>query len=134
MPLLTTLNVNLQISQACCVCGGGDHQSSAPSTSHPTMHAYPSSAPSSQPTVCRDEPGWYFDHVLDDDKKSKLGCSALDGNPEVTCEQLGGIEHNHKTAMLACCVCGGGDHQSVAPSASPSLDPSREPSTKPSIR
>lgn len=121
----------MQVSQACCVCGGGDHQSSAPSTSHPTMHAYPTSIPSSEPTNCRDEPGWYFD-TKDDD--TKLGCSALDSNPESMCERFGKIENNHKTAYLACCVCGGGDHQSVFPSKEPSVLPSKEPSTKPSIR
>ena len=117
---------------ACCVCGGGNHQSSAPSTSYPTLHAYPSTEPSTEPTACEDEPGWFFDTLKDG--TTKLGCAAFESNPEELCKKFGEIEHNHKTAALACCICGGGDHQSVAPSSSPSLLPSSEPSIKPSIR
>ena len=133
-PVLTTSFILLQVSQACCICGGSDVQSSFPSTSQPTLHAYPSSAPSSQPSVCRDEPGWFFDTLGEGINTKLLGCSALDGDPQVMCEQFGDKEFDHKTAKLACCVCGGGDHQSVFPSSSPSLEPSREPSTEPSIR
>ena len=123
--------IHTKVSQACCVCGGGDHQSSSPSTSHPTMHAYPTTTPSTEPSNCRDEPGWFFDKKEDG---TELGCSALDGDPAVMCERFGQIEHDYKTAALACCVCGGGDHQSVFPSSTPSSLPSTEPSTKPSIR
>lgn len=93
------------------------------------MKSYPSSAPSPSPTECRDEPNWFYDEI----NGKQLGCAVFDGNPEEMCERFGEIEHNHKTAYLACCVCGGGDHQSVHPSSIPSLEPSRKPSTQPSI-
>ena len=119
------------ISMACCSCGGGDHQSSAPSTSHPTLHAYPSAQPSAQPSTCRDEPGWHFDKTVDG---IEMGCEALEGNPEKLCAQFASFEYKQKTVALACCVCGGGDHKSVAPSSNPTAIPSKEPSMEPSVR
>jgi|AntRauTorckE5430_2_1112549.scaffolds.fasta_scaffold00299_9 hypothetical protein len=116
---------------ACCECGGGNHQSSTPSTSNPTLHAYPSAEPSTEPTACTDEPGWFYD-ILNDG--TKLGCTAFEGDPEDMCTRFGKFEHEHKTAALACCLCGGGDHQSVTPSSSPSLHPSSNPSINPSVR
>jgi len=134
-----TANFGKSIAEACCDCGGGDHQtifpstspSESPSTSNaPSMHAFPSSVPSSQPSVCVDEIDWYFDETEDGEK---LGCKALDANPLKLCEQFESFVHKAKTVLLACCVCGGGDHQSVAPSATPTSVPSSEPSGEPSV-
>ena len=118
------------ISMACCVCGGGDHQSSAPSTSYPTLHAYPSANPSAQPSTCRNEPGWHFDKT---DGGIEMGCEALEANPKKLCAQFASFEYKQKTTALACCVCGGGDHQSVVPTSLPSMEPSKKPSGIPSF-
>ena len=134
-----TANFGKSIEEACCYCGGGDHQiifpsarpSESPSTSNaPSMHAFPSSVPSSQPSVCVDETDWYFDETEDGEK---LGCKALDANPFKMCEQFESFVYKEKTVLLACCVCGGGDHQSVAPSATPTSVPTSEPSGEPSV-
>ena len=126
------------ISEACCDCDGGDHQTTFPSLSptnspsisqHPSMHAYPSVAPSSQPSVCVDESDWYF---LKNEDGVELGCDWL-GNNAHLCEQFESLEYKAKTVSLACCICGGGDHQSVSPSESPTTLPSSEPSQMPSV-
>jgi len=128
-----TVYLGKSISLACCECGGGDHQSIAPSTSSPTLHAYPSVTPSSRPSTCIDEPGWHFDTTDDADGGAQMGCESLNGNPAKLCEQFASFVYKQKTVALACCVCGGGDHQSVAPSTIPTSNPSLTPSETPSV-
>ena len=85
------------------VIGGGNHQSSMPSTSSPTLHAYPSAEPSSAPSECRDEDGWYYDVSPNGEE---LGCGMVANNPDKLCAKIGQFEYMHKTAFLACCACG----------------------------
>ncbi len=98
-----------RISEACCDCGGGKHQtptpssipSSNPSTSQAPSHAhFPSETPSFQPSFCRDEPGWTFT----DEYGHTLGCDALTANTKKLCSTVGSIEFESKLASLACCV------------------------------
>ena len=134
-------NNGKSISEACCYCGGSDYQtiypskapSSTPSLSsvpsiHPTgSDQHPSEHPSNQPTGCVDFPDWYFN--ID----TGLGCDDLAIAPDSLCVTFGDIDYNGRTASLACCVCGGGDHFSTPPSDFPSSDPSSPPSSTPSI-
>ena len=83
------------ISQACCVCGGGTFLGSntaapsatdtfRPSTSSmPSMEEYPSVSPSSEPSVCLDDPNWYFD------ESTEMTCAHLSGpNAAELCERF----------------------------------------------
>ncbi len=82
---------------------GGDHQSAMPSqSSHPTS-SHPSRLPSTSPSECRDEIGWYFDTSPNG---VKLGCGAVANDPEKLCAKIGVLEHMQKTAYEACCICG----------------------------
>lgn len=137
----STQNLSKSISEACCLCHGSTFKTTYPSTAPsskpsisqlPTLHEYPSSEPSSQPSVCRDEPNWHFKTQKDDGTVVEVSC-AMFGDNEELCEQFKDFEHEAKTPALACCICGGGDHQSVAPSTSPSSQPSSEPSFQPSV-
>uniref|UniRef100_A0A7S3QC54 Uncharacterized protein n=1 Tax=Chaetoceros debilis TaxID=122233 RepID=A0A7S3QC54_9STRA len=97
------------ISEACCECGGGDHQTIFPSLSpsaSPSLTSSPSFVvvPSESPSTCSDEPGWTF---TADDEELNLGCDALQEN---LCSVVEHIIFGLKTASAACCVCGGGDH------------------------
>jgi hypothetical protein len=83
--------------------GGGIHQSSTPSTSNPTLHAYPSLIPSSQPSKCEDEADWFYDYTP---TGAKLGCGVVMNNPEKLCAKIGHFSYKRKTAYLACCMCG----------------------------
>jgi len=130
------------VSEACCDCGGGDHQIVFPSSSptvqpsvsqEPSFHEFPSTIPSTQPSVCRDEPDWHFlTEILNGTQTIKINCSWLGDNDHL-CEKFTDCYYNAKNVFLACCVCGGGDHFSVAPSSFPSLSPSAKPSFQPSI-
>merc|ERR1719162_447290 len=140
------------VSDACCECGGGEHHSITPTSvpsSGPTISSVPSLSPShnlsslpstrpssiptlnpsSPPTECRDEPGWTFT------SKSgvELGCKGLQADPVKLCEVAGSIDYQSKPAKLACCVCMGGDHQSVKPSSMPTSQPTSLPSQLPSV-
>ena len=136
-----TQNFGKGINEACCLCHGSTFKttypsltpSSKPSVSQsPTLHAYPSSEPSSQPSQCVDEPGWHIKATMDDGTDVQVTCEWFGDNVNL-CEQFKDCEYNAKTPALACCLCGGGDHQSVAPSTSPSSQPSAEPSFQPSV-
>ena len=130
------------ISEACCDCGGGDHQVVSPSTSptetpsesqEPSYHEFPSVEPSMQPSTCQDETGWHVvTQVLSDGTSIDVTCSWL-GENENLCELFRDSYHDAKNVFLACCLCGGGDHRSVAPSGLPTTTPTSYPSSEPSI-
>ena len=134
-----TANFGKSIQEACCVCGGSTFKTTFPSlqpTSSPTLSFIPTiePIPSSQPSDCENEPHWYFysldDHILD--------CDNIIIND--LCDRFKDIDYNGKTVLEACCICGGGKHQSRQPSDTPSLSQipslspsvSEQPSTKPS--
>lgn len=135
-----TQNLGKSVSEACCACHGSTFKTTYPSLAPtlkpsvsqlPSLHAYPSSEPSSQPSVCRDEPNWHFKTKKDDGTVVEVNCDWFGDNADL-CEQFKDSEYEAKTPYVACCICGGGDHQSVAPSSSPSSLPSSEPSSQPS--
>ncbi|GFH57847.1 hypothetical protein CTEN210_14323 [Chaetoceros tenuissimus] len=125
------------VKEACCACQGSRFTSTYPSTAPSTKPSIsmrpsvisenPSAAPSSQPSDCIDEPNWYFN----EDKA--LGCKAISEEPDKFCEQFSSIWYKDKNTYLACCDCGGGLHQSVAPSVIPTSSPSVLPSNVPSL-
>ena len=120
------------IGEACCECSGGKHQTVMPSTtpSHtPSVSQSPSFpvVPSAAPSQCVDEPNW---HITTHEGEN-VNCIWFGKNDHL-CVQFEDIVYEEKTVYLACCVCGGGDHQSVAPSTTPTSEPSSEPSTRPS--
>lgn len=125
------------VKEACCYCGGNKFFSTYPSTSpssRPTISSRPtvisespSAMPSSRPSQCLDEPNWFFN------SENKLGCAAISEKPEAYCQQFSDIWYKDKNTYLACCTCGGGLHQSVAPSSFPTLSPSNVPSARPSL-
>lgn len=125
------------IKEACCYCGGSKFFSTYPSrapsskpsiSSRPTVISEsPSGAPSSQPSICIDEPDWVFQ------SENGLGCDAINEQPETYCQQFSDIWYKDKNTYLACCACGGGLHQSVAPSFVPTSTPSTLPSSKPTL-
>jgi hypothetical protein len=129
------------IREACCDCGGGDHQTIFPSvspTEHPSVsqepsyHEFPSTPPSLQPSECRNEPGWHFKANMSDGTLVEVTCEWLGDNYHL-CQQFRDFFFDAKNVFLACCICGGGDHVSVHPSDSPSELPSVKPSTLPSL-
>lgn len=121
------------VGQACCACGGGSYietntvspsqsVTDAPSVStQPSMEAYPSSFPTSVPSECKDDPNWFFDY------EQELGCNHIDSF--ALCDRFGDVTFRKKTAFEACCICNGGEHVSVSPSAYPTV--SSSPSMKP---
>lgn len=125
------------IMEACCYCGGSKFFSTYPSkapSSKPSISARPtviseapSAEPSSQPSECIDEPDWKFN------EDPVMTCSAISEQPEIYCEKFSNIWYKDKNTYLACCACGGGRHQSVAPSSVPSDSPSVSPSANPSL-
>ena len=125
------------VKEACCACQGSRFTSTYPSTAPSTKPSIsmrpsvisenPSAAPSSQPSDCIDEPNWFFN----EDKG--LGCTAISEQPETYCAQFSPIWYKDKNTYLACCECGGGLHQSVAPSVIPTSSPSVLPSNVPSL-
>jgi hypothetical protein len=129
------------IREACCDCGGGDHQTVFPSvspTEHPSVsqepsyHEFPSVPPSLQPSECHNEPGWHFKANMSDGTLVEVTCEWLGDNYHL-CQQFHDFFYDAKNVFLACCVCGGGDHVSVHPSASPTELPSDKPSILPSL-
>jgi hypothetical protein len=145
--VLQMLNTNAyHIIHCCnsCICDGGNSKSSIPSidvtatpsvSSEPTASLLPTSAPSSSPSQCIDDPNWFFD--ID----PLMGCAEINGtDPEEFCNRYKFLEYEGKTATNACCICGGGKLLSRQPSESPSLSQtpsitpsvSQQPSTKPS--
>ena len=91
------------ISEACCECGGGDHQTIFPSLSpsaSPSLTSSPSFVvvPSESPSTCSDELGWTF---TADDEELNLGCDALQEN---LCSVVEHIIFGLKPASAACCV------------------------------
>jgi len=128
------------ISEACCDCGGGDHQIVFPSSSpsiqpsvspKPSLPEFPSTVPSSQPTMCRDEPGWHFPVETSSGTTLEVACAWLGDNSNL-CANFRDRYFQAKNVFLACCICGGADHLSVAPSSKPSNGPSISPSSMPS--
>ena len=90
------------ISQACCSCGGGSHQtifSSLLPTDSPGISNVPTQ-PTPRPTSCVDEPGGTFTS----DENEELGCDALRGNKVKMCQIISTISYKSKPASLACCV------------------------------
>lgn len=87
------------------------------------MEAYPSTNPTTSPSECKDDPHWFFD------KDQKLGCKHIDSL--ALCDRFGATIYNKKTAFQACCICNGGNHISVSPSAQPTT--SQKPSSTPSV-
>lgn len=97
------------VSESCCVCGGGDHQTifpsvtptSPPTVSYvPTQQHFPSETPTTAPTECKDEPNWAFAV----EGSASLGCKALERNPARLCLVVEPVSYLDKTASLACCV------------------------------
>jgi len=134
------INFGKSVNEACCVCGGGTfkttHPSSEPSTP-PSLSFIPTiePMPSSQPSTCIDEPNWYFNVT------HNLGCASIkESEADFICVQFKGIDYGGKTIIDACCICGGGKHQSRQPSDAPStsqipsllLTASVQPSDQPS--
>ena len=127
------------VNEACCACDGSKFQTVSPSSvpsdrpsisDAPSMDMFPSSVPSSQPTDCVDEADWYF--YNEDDHK--LGCDSLIVNYTIgidMCERFKDVDSDGKTVNTACCICGGGQHQSREPSFVPSV--SQKPSSTPSL-
>lgn len=115
------------IYEACCMCGGSDERPVAPS-SVPTTSLHPSASvtPSLSmiPTTCENEPNWKL-------IGSNASCSdlevlvdkALDHGIRDLCIYFQNYQYEGKNIQEACCVCGGGDHIPVAPSAIPSITP-----------
>jgi len=121
------------IDEACCFCHGSTYKTTYPSSEpsgFPTLSSVPTiePMPSSQPSVCIDEPNWYFNVT------HNLGCEALAKNPVDKCERFSTVEYMYmeKVTYDACCVCGGGIHHSTQPSDNPSLSPSDIPTMSPS--
>ena len=81
-------------------------------------------SPSCAPSACVDEPNL----------TTKSDLTGLSGRPCETITELPSIwcdysePNNGKTPMEACCICGGRDHLSVAPSLLPLQNPSMSPS------
>jgi len=128
MDIADHANFGKSINEACCFCGGSTVKTTSPSTSFiPSISSIPSVhvEPSSQPSECIDEPGWFFN------VEEELGCAviALESNPIPKCKHFSAIEYEGKVTFDACCVCGGGIHHSTSPSNSPF---SEEPSSNPS--
>ena len=66
---------------------------SAP-TVGPTTEIKGTRFPTSSPTICNDDPTWYFD------SDNNIGCSAL--TSDELCDHFGDIEMNGKKASMAC--------------------------------
>ena len=107
---------------ACCVCGGGTRDDPTPPL-RPGATASPSAVPSPIPSIssseapsqCVDEPGWYWDE--------EMNYSCEENSPSF-CDTLSSIWNKGKNVLLACCVCGGGQHVPYVPSTEPSAEPS----------
>ena len=123
------------VVEACCACQGSTYTTTYPSSSPSDKPSFSNSPtvepiPSSQPTDCIDEPGFLFYDGENDD--IRLGCIDLIVNlDEDMCKRFENIDFNGKTVLSACCICGGGIHQSRVPSSSPSK--SQMPSSEPSM-
>jgi hypothetical protein len=94
------------------------------------MEVFPSSFPSTEPSKCFDEPNWHFYN----DTGHQLGCKDLIVNYTTgvdMCERFQDVDSDGKTVNTACCICGGGQHQSREPSFVPSV--SQKPSSVPSL-
>lgn len=121
------------VDEACCACHGSTFKTTYPSskpTALPSKSSFPTvePIPSSQPSDCVDEPGWFF--YTNNDKM--LGCFDLTVTlEEDMCERFENIDSNGKTVRSACCICGGGMHHSREPSLVPTI--SQMPSVVPSI-
>ena len=135
---------NKNITDACCACDGSKFRSLVPSdspSSNPSVSVFPSlspsdspsAVPSTRPSECVDELDWQFDH---DHEETTIVLNCLSftnsNDPVALCERFKDIDFKQKTASLACCACGGGQHISVIPSGMPSDQPSRSPSDSPS--
>ena len=126
-------NIGKSVQEACCFCGGSTFKSTVPSllpTGSPSMSYIPTiePIPSSQPSDCENEPDWHFFSI----DNNILGCDNIISNDEEDmCARFSDIDYDGKTVMEACCICGGGKHQSRQPSDGPSLSqtPSSAPST-----
>ena len=126
-----TSNLGKSVNEACCVCGGSTYKTTYPSSepsSFPTVSSSPSIEPmtSAQPSLCIDEPDWYFYPA------ANLTCSHIKVSiSDIVCERFKNTEYDGKTIVDACCICGGGKHQSRQPSGAPSYSaaPSPLPST-----
>ena len=125
------------VDEACCACHGSTFKTTYPSsvpTSRPSISSLPTvePIPSSQPSDCVDEPGWFFYTNNDNGKQLQLGCLDLSVTIERDdCERFENIDSNGKTVRNACCICGGGMHQSREPSLVPTI--SQMPSVVPSL-
>jgi hypothetical protein len=94
-------------SEACCVCGGGDHQTIMPSSipssipsAIPSVSPYPSVLQSASPSAqCVDYTDYVWDSTLG------FGCAELAAN---FCSNVSDVVVNGRNAAAACCVCGGG--------------------------
>jgi len=133
MELPDSANMGKGIDEACCFCNGSTFKTTYPSSEpsgFPTLSSGPTieAIPSSQPSVCIDEPDWYFNVT------HKLGCNALVNNPVDKCQRFSTIEYMYmeKVTYDACCICGGGIHHSTQPSDNPSVLPSDGPTMSPS--
>ena len=124
------VNFGKSVNEACCICGGSTFKTTYPSLEpsiSPSVSFLPTidPMPSLQPSTCVDEPNWYFNVT------ASLGCASIKENEaDVICEQFEGIDYDGKTIIDACCICGGGIHQSRQPSDVPSM--SQAPSFLPS--
>ena len=134
------------VNEACCACDGSKFRDIAPSSvpsekpsvsSLPSIEVFPSTFPSTEPSKCVDEPNWHFYN----DTGHQLGCEDLIVNYTTgvdMCERFQDVGSDGKTVNTACCLCGGGQHQSREPSLFPSesQQPSLRPSTSiaPSLR
>ncbi|GFH52940.1 hypothetical protein CTEN210_09416 [Chaetoceros tenuissimus] len=114
------------VDEACCACHGSTFKTNYPSvapTDQPSFSSYPSVVPvaSLSPSSCEDEPNWSF---FDKDGH-ELGCSdieeSIERNGRDACTQFKDIYSDDKTVNSACCICGGGMHQSREPSSAPSV-------------
>ena len=72
-------------------------------SSQPSVSPRPSILPSTSPSACQDEIGWYFDTSPNG---VKLGCGAVANDSEKLCRKIGSLEHMQKSAYEACCICG----------------------------
>lgn len=93
-------------SQACCTCGGSLQHSVSPSS-------LPSDEPSTSPSSCENYPksnpaSWTVDHDL-----ITYTCASF--APNTNCAIIYTQGTDGKTASLACCNCGGGNHVATAP-------------------
>ena len=114
------------VDEACCACHGSTFKTNYPSaapTDQPSISSYPSVVPvaSLSPSSCEDEPNWSF---FDKDGH-ELGCldieESINLNGRDACTQFKDIYSDDKTVNSACCICGGGMHQSREPSSVPSV-------------